>query len=101
MRLNTVTWGIGDRVALLIHGMLGAATQYHQVGPALAERLRLSRVPSLVIRAEPSRYVSVERARELAELGFWVRSVPCAGHCVWYGYFDDFMGVLDEWVGAG
>ncbi|WP_202872352.1 alpha/beta fold hydrolase [Kribbella soli] len=58
-------------------------------------------VPSLVVRADPSRYVSAERARELEELGFWVRSVPGAGHSVWYGHLDDFMGVLDEWLEAG
>lgn len=28
-----LTWGAGDRVALLIHGMLGAASQFHQLGP--------------------------------------------------------------------
>lgn len=226
-----LTWGSGDRVAVLIHGMLGAATQYHSVGPALAargyraiavdlpghgeapaapgadmddfvdavlraasepalaighslgaivllhalprlrperavyvdvpldggnsrstpdarERLTAARamrteaqlltrpgwsaedrrveaqaaerfdvdtavslersyagraagvpsVPSLVVRADPSRYVSAERARELEELGYLVRSVPGAGHSVWYGRLDDFMGVLDEWL---
>jgi pimeloyl-ACP methyl ester carboxylesterase len=233
-----LTWGSGDRVALLVHGMLGAASQYHEVGPALAargyravavdlpghgdaprdpgatmdlfvdavvsvvdtppalaighslgaivlshalprlrpgravyvdvplagpstdprlsaaelrERFTASRaartvkrlatrpdwsaedcrveaeaavrfdvdtavalersyvghaverpaVPSLVVRADPSRYVSPERARELEEMGFWVRSVPGAGHSVWYGHLDEFMGVLDEWLGAG
>lgn len=230
-----LTWGSGDRVALLIHGMLGAASQYHDVGPALAargyravaidlpghgdaprapdatmelfvdavlsavdtppalaighslgaivlshalprlrpgravyvdvpfsgpstdppvpaaelrERFTTSRaartverlatradwsaedrrveaeaaarfdvetavalersyvghsveaptVPSLVVRADPSRYVSAERARELEEIGFWVRSVAGAGHSVWYGHLDEFMGVLDEWT---
>ncbi|WP_327634809.1 alpha/beta fold hydrolase [Kribbella sp. NBC_00482] len=233
-----LTWGSGDRVALLIHGMLGAASQYHEVGPALAARgyravaidlpghgdaprapdatmelfvdavlsvvdtppalaighslgaivlsdalarLRPSRavyvdvplsdpsadppapaaelrerfttsraartverlatrtgwsaadcrveaeaaarfdvetavalersyvgqavkrpvVPSIVVRADPSRYVSARRARELEELGFWVRSVPGAGHSVWYGHLDEFMGVVDEWLEAG
>jgi pimeloyl-ACP methyl ester carboxylesterase len=233
-----LTWGSGDRVALLVHGMLGAASQYHEVGPALAargyravavdlpghgsaprapaatmevfvdallsvleappalaighslgaivlshavprlrpgrvvyvdvpldhasadappsvaelrERFTSSRdartldrllatrsdwsaadcrveaeaaarfdietavalersyvgqaaegpaVPSLVVRADPSRYVSPERARELEELGFWVRSVPGAGHSVWYGHLDEFMAVLDEWLRA-
>ncbi|MGW7684775.1 alpha/beta fold hydrolase [Kribbella sp. NPDC054772] len=226
----TLTWGSGDRVALLVHGMLGAATQYHQLGPELAARgyrvlavdlpghgeapalpnatmddfvnsvlgttdvdlaighslgaivlwnalpqlrpkravyvdvpltaggappaelrqhyeaargtrteaqLRATRpdwsaedcrveadaaarfdidtavalersyvgedavaptIPSLVIRADPSRYVSDGRARELAEMGFCVRSVAGAGHCVWYGRMDDFMGVLGEWL---
>ncbi|MGC4943030.1 alpha/beta fold hydrolase [Kribbella sp. DT2] len=38
MRLATTTWGAGDRVALLLHGMLGSAAQYWQLGPALATR---------------------------------------------------------------
>ncbi|WP_350276173.1 alpha/beta fold hydrolase [Kribbella sp. HUAS MG21] len=38
MSRTSLTWGSGNRVVLLIHGMLGAATQFHQVGPALAER---------------------------------------------------------------
>ncbi|HEY3560469.1 MAG TPA: alpha/beta hydrolase [Kribbella sp.] len=229
-----LTWGTGDRVAVLIHGMLGAATQYHQVGPALAARgyraiaidlpghgssppapratmdvfvnavlaavapgpalaighslgaivlsnalprlrpervvyvdvpldaggppaspdelkarftesqaartearLRATRadwtaedcrleaqaaeqfdvatavalessyvghavaeppVPSLVIHADPSRYVSPARARELQTLGYHVRSIPGAGHCVWYGHLDAFLKALDGWL---
>ncbi|WP_328999754.1 alpha/beta hydrolase [Kribbella sp. NBC_00709] len=236
MRLNTLAWGSGPRTAVLIHGMLGSATQYHQLGPALAERgyrvialdlpghgdsppapdatmdlfvdavvesvdhepalaighslgaivlshslsqlrparavyvdvpldssradpppaglrerfttaraartesrLRATRprwsaedcrveaeaaakfdvdtavalqhsytaqtvpaptIPSLVVRAEPSRYVSTERARELEKMGFSVQAVRGAGHCVWYGFLDDFLGALDEWVEA-
>jgi pimeloyl-ACP methyl ester carboxylesterase len=57
-------------------------------------------VPSLVIRAEPSRFVSPRRARELVEMGFCVRAVPGAGHCVWYGHLGEFVGVLDEWLQA-
>jgi pimeloyl-ACP methyl ester carboxylesterase len=230
MHLNTLSWGSGPRTAVLLHGMLGSATQYHQLGPALADRgyraialdfpghgdsppapaatmdlfvasvlesvdrepalaighslgavvlahallrLRPARavyvdvpllsspthppadhherltaarmirtepnlrakhpnwsaedcrveaeaaakfdvdtavalegsytghgaapplIPSLVIRADPSRYVSAERALELEQLGFCVRSVRGAGHCVWYGFLDDFMGVLE------
>ncbi|NIK59625.1 alpha/beta fold hydrolase [Kribbella shirazensis] len=234
--MPSATWGTGDRLVLLVHGMLGAATQYHQVGPALADRgyrviavdlpghglaapapdatmevfvdavldavdvppalaighslgaivlahalphlepervvyvdvpldglragpppsveelrerfrtarvartqdrLRATRpewsaedcrveaeaaarfdletavslersygggvagpptVPSLVIRADPSRYVSPERALELEKLGFCVRAMPGAGHCVWYGRLDEFLGVLDGWL---
>lgn len=230
MRLNTRTWGSGPRTAVLLHGMLGSAAQYHQLGPALADRgyravaldlpghgdsppaadatmdlfvvsvlesvdreptlaighslgavvlshalfqLRPARavyvdvpllsapakppanhherlttartnrsepslrathpnwsaedcrieaeaaakfdvdtavalersytgytavpptIPSLVVRADPSRYVSPERAWELEQMGFRVRSVPGAGHCVWYGFLDDFMGALE------
>lgn len=229
MRLNTLTWGTGPRTAVLLHGMLGSATQYHQLGPALADRgyraialdfpghgdsppapdatmdlfvasvlesvdrrptlalghslgavvlshalpqLRPARavyvdvpllnspcdppadhherlttaratrtehrlraahpkwsaedcrveaeaaakfdvetavalersypghsasrpmIPSLVIRADPSRFVSAERAHELERMGFSVRAVRGAGHCVWYGFLDDFMEVL-------
>jgi pimeloyl-ACP methyl ester carboxylesterase len=53
-------------------------------------------IPSLVIRADPSRYVSDERAAELEILGFEVRSIAGAGHCVWYGHCREFLAVLDE-----
>ncbi len=52
-------------------------------------------IPSLVIRADPSRYVSDERAAELEVLGFEVRSIAGAGHSVWYGHHQEFMAVLD------
>jgi pimeloyl-ACP methyl ester carboxylesterase len=55
-------------------------------------------IPSLVVRAEPSRYVSAQRADELAALGFAVRSMPGAGHCVWYGRPAEFLQVLDDWL---
>ncbi len=55
-------------------------------------------VPSLMIRADPSENVSPSYALELAGLGFTVRSVPGAGHSVWYGFFDEFMAVLDGWL---
>ncbi|MDX6263171.1 MAG: hypothetical protein QOH84_4859 [Kribbellaceae bacterium] len=51
--------------------------------------------PSMVIRADPSRFVSPERAAELERLGFRVRSIADAGHCVWYGRVDAFVALLD------
>ncbi|RST17712.1 alpha/beta fold hydrolase [Streptomyces sp. WAC05374] len=38
MRLHTTTWGEGDRVALLIHGIMADHRTWRRVGPALAER---------------------------------------------------------------
>ncbi|MFF8605544.1 alpha/beta fold hydrolase [Streptomyces sp. NPDC015346] len=38
MRLHTTTWGSGDRVALLIHGIMADHRTWRRVGPALAER---------------------------------------------------------------
>ena len=55
-------------------------------------------VPSLMILAEPSMYVSPEAAEQLKALGFEVRSVAGAGHSVWYGFFNEFMAALDGWV---
>ena len=55
-------------------------------------------VPSLLIHADPSAFVSVERAEELRNLGFAVRGVAGAGHSVWYGFFDEFMRTLDAWL---
>ena len=55
-------------------------------------------VPSLLIHADPSAFVSADRIGELEELGFAVRGVPGAGHSVWYGFLDDFMRELDSWL---
>lgn len=38
MQLHTTTWGSGDRVALLIHGIMSDHRTWRRVGPALAER---------------------------------------------------------------
>jgi pimeloyl-ACP methyl ester carboxylesterase len=55
-------------------------------------------VPSLLIHAHPSAFVSSQRIAELRGLGFEVRGVEGAGHSVWYGFFDEFMGTLDDWL---
>ncbi|MEV7526293.1 alpha/beta hydrolase [Streptomyces sp. NPDC091371] len=38
MQLHTHTWGEGDRVALLIHGIMADHRTWRRVGPALADR---------------------------------------------------------------
>lgn len=38
VQLHTHTWGEGDRVALLIHGIMADHRTWRRVGPALAER---------------------------------------------------------------
>jgi len=38
MRLPTVTWAGGDRIAVLIHGLFGDARSWHRVAPALVAR---------------------------------------------------------------
>ncbi|MGW8949417.1 alpha/beta fold hydrolase [Streptomyces sp. NPDC055709] len=38
MQLHTHTWGAGDRVALLIHGIMADHRTWRRVGPALADR---------------------------------------------------------------
>ncbi|MEV3970643.1 alpha/beta hydrolase [Streptomyces sp. NPDC050698] len=55
-------------------------------------------VPSLVVRAHPSRYVTPDVAASMLAQGFTVRSVAGAGHCVWFGFFDAFMESLDGWA---
>ncbi|WP_406064763.1 alpha/beta hydrolase [Streptomyces sp. NBC_01077] len=37
MRLHTSTWGSGDRIALLVHGLMADHRTWRRVGPALAE----------------------------------------------------------------
>ena len=38
MRLHTTTWGSGDRIALLVHGIMTDHRTWRRVGPALASR---------------------------------------------------------------
>ncbi|GAA1399322.1 hypothetical protein GCM10009639_38950 [Kitasatospora putterlickiae] len=38
MKLHTREWGTGDRVALLVHGIMSDHRTWRSVGPALAER---------------------------------------------------------------
>ncbi|MBT2456219.1 alpha/beta fold hydrolase [Streptomyces sp. ISL-86] len=38
MQLHTQSWGAGDRIALLIHGIMADHRTWRRVGPALADR---------------------------------------------------------------
>lgn len=53
---------------------------------------------SLVIRAEPSRFVSDTQAESLRHDGADVHSIPDAAHSVWYSHFDYFMAALETWM---
>ncbi|GAB3923944.1 alpha/beta fold hydrolase [Kribbella albertanoniae] len=81
-----------------------AAARQFDVPTAVALELADNRavqtphVPSLVIHADPSRYVSANRAAELRSLGFQVRAIPGADHCPWYSHFDQFLSTLSDWV---
>lgn len=54
---------------------------------------------SIVVRADPSRFVSAEEAARLAASGVDVRSIPGAAHSVWYSRFDEFTAALPEAFG--
>ncbi|WP_345750041.1 alpha/beta fold hydrolase [Microbacterium rhizophilus] len=51
---------------------------------------------SIVVRAEPSEFVSARDAADLEARGVRVRSIPSASHSVWYSHFDEFVAVLPE-----
>lgn len=51
---------------------------------------------SIVIRADPSDYVSESDAAALRQRGVSVRSIPGASHSVWYSHFDKFIAGLPE-----
>ena len=56
-------------------------------------------VPSLLIRADPSEYVPDGAAVDrLTAAGITVRTVPGAGHTVWYGRLPDFLSAMDGWI---
>lgn len=54
---------------------------------------------SILVRADPSRFVTDEDARRLAAHGLDVRSVPGAAHTVWFSHFDEFVSALPEVFG--
>lgn len=56
-------------------------------------------VPSLMVRAEPSPYVTPDVVDDLVTRGFTVRSVHETTHNVWYdGHEHEFLAALDGWV---
>ncbi|MGZ0145660.1 alpha/beta fold hydrolase [Kribbella sp. WER1] len=99
LRVSRPLWSEEDRA------VEARAAQQFDVATAVALELAYQGLhpssadtPSLVIRAEPSRFVSQRRAEELQLLGFEVRSVPGAGHSIWYSHFDEFITALDGWA---
>lgn len=99
LRISKPAWSEKDRE------VEAAAAERFDVATAVALELAprasqppTAEIPSLIVRAEPSRYVSNTRAAELAALGFEVRSVPGAGHSIWYSHFAEFMGALEGWI---
>ncbi|WP_460799514.1 alpha/beta fold hydrolase [Microbacterium sp. GXF0217] len=55
---------------------------------------------SILVRADPSRFVPDEDARRLAARGVDVRAIPGAAHTVWFSHFEEFVTVLPEVFGA-
>lgn len=54
---------------------------------------------AIVVRADPSNFVTDEDAVRLASRGAHVRSVPGAAHTVWYSHFDEFVSSVPELFG--
>ncbi|KQZ22247.1 MULTISPECIES: alpha/beta fold hydrolase [Microbacterium] len=54
---------------------------------------------SILVRADPSAWVSDDDARRFARQGGEVRSIPGAAHTIWYSHFDEFTAVLPELFG--
>ncbi|HWV49838.1 MAG TPA: alpha/beta fold hydrolase [Microbacterium sp.] len=55
---------------------------------------------SILVRADPSRFVTDEDAHRLAARGVEVRTIPGAAHTVWFSHFDEFVTALPEVFGA-
>ena len=51
---------------------------------------------SLVVRPEPSDYITAEIVADLRRRGVEVRDIPGAAHSVWYSHFDEFMAAIDD-----
>lgn len=54
---------------------------------------------SIVVRADPSAWVSDDDARRFAANGADVRSIPGAAHTVWFSHFNEFTESLPELFG--
>jgi pimeloyl-ACP methyl ester carboxylesterase len=98
LRTSKPAWSDADR------RVEAAAAQQFDVATAVALELANDEhpapptaIPSLVIHADPSRYVSATRAAELQAQGFTVRAIPGADHTIWYSHFAEFMTALDDW----
>lgn len=55
---------------------------------------------SIVVRADPSAWVSDDDARRLMANGADMRSIPGAAHTIWYSHFDEFTAALPELFGS-
>lgn len=60
----------------------------------------LPRVPprSLIIRADPSRFVSDADLAAFRSAGLDAASIPGSAHAIWYSHFDEFWTVLCEFL---
>jgi pimeloyl-ACP methyl ester carboxylesterase len=100
LRANRSWWSEQDMIAEVESAKLWdvATAVSLSAGAAGRDLTPTTAVPSLMVRADPSPYVSPEDAEQLKAQGFDVRSVAGAGHSVWYGFFEEFMAVLDGWI---
>ena len=99
MRLHVDEHGVGPKVCVLVHGMMGSAESWWRVTPELVEAgggVWEPAAGSIVVRADPSDYVSDSDAAAFHERGVSVRSIPGAAHSVWYSNFDQFIAALPE-----
>lgn len=62
--------------------------------------MQLPSAGSIVVRADPSNFVTEEEAVRLESRGVDVRSIPDAAHTIWYSHFDEFVTALPEVFGA-
>lgn len=55
---------------------------------------------SIVVRADPSSWVTDDDARRFEDEGVSVRSIAGAAHTVWYSHFAEFTAALPELFGS-
>ncbi len=69
---------------------------------SISSRASVEHLPapgSILVRAEPSSFVTDADAERLRGHGVDVRGIRGAAHTVWYSHFDEFCGVLPEMFG--
>jgi pimeloyl-ACP methyl ester carboxylesterase len=100
LRANRPWWSEQDRIAEVESAKLWdvATAVSLSLDAAGRDLTPTTAIPSLMVRADPSEYVTPQDVERLKARGFEVRSVAGAGHSVWYGYFEEFMKTLDDWI---
>lgn len=106
--VRTAEWLRENRAYCTEEEILAEARAAERVDPDTAAAVSAGagvrwspRPGDLVVRADPSRWVSDAEAADLRARGVQVRNVSGAAHTVWYSHPREFVDALPEVFGSG